>query len=83
MRRWEEINKKLQIENETLKDNLMRIHQELNDILAIRKEIFIKRRKIDYGDDYAQNFPSELEKPEQSMIQFNKDLFKSPLDSVL
>ena len=53
MRRWEEINKKLQIENETLKDNLMRINQELNDILAIRKEIFIKRRKIDYGDDYA------------------------------
>lgn len=44
------------------------MHNELNEILKIRKEVFIRRRKIDYGDDYNQNVPSELERPEASLI---------------
>ena len=51
MKKWEDVNKKLQLENETLKDHLSRIHQELNEILSIRKEVYLRRRKIDYGED--------------------------------
>ena len=40
MKKWEEINKKLLAENEILKDNLARIHNELIDILNVRKEIY-------------------------------------------
>jgi hypothetical protein len=66
-----------------LKENLIRIHNELNEILSIRKEVFLKRRKIDYGEEYMQNIPMELERPEQSMIQFKQDLFKTPLENVI
>lgn len=51
MKRWEEINNKLQKENEGLRENLIKIHNELNEILQIRKDVFIKRRKIDFGDE--------------------------------
>ena len=57
------MNKKLLAENEILKDNLARIHNELIDILNVRKEIYQKRKFFNDGD-------MELESEEIGLNQF-------------
>ncbi|CAD8181007.1 unnamed protein product [Paramecium pentaurelia] len=78
MKKWEEVNNKLLRENEQLRENLVKIHNELGEILQIRRDVYIKRRKIDFGDE---NIPSELDNPQQNMHQFKSDLFKVPLET--
>ncbi|CAK89520.1 unnamed protein product (macronuclear) [Paramecium tetraurelia] len=78
MKKWEEINNKLLRENEQLRENLVKIHNELGEILQIRRDVYIKRRKIDFGDE---NIPPELDNPQQNMHQFKSDLYKSPLET--
>ncbi|CAD8171925.1 unnamed protein product [Paramecium octaurelia] len=78
MKKWEEVNNKLLRENEQLRENLIKIHNELGEILQIRREVYIKRRKIDFGDE---NIPQELDNPLQNMHQFKTDLYKAPLET--
>ncbi|CAK59020.1 unnamed protein product (macronuclear) [Paramecium tetraurelia] len=78
MKKWEEVNNKLLRENEQLRENLVKIHTELGEILQIRRDVYIKRRKIDFGDE---NIPPELDNPQQNMHQFKSDLFKAPLET--
>ncbi|CAD8096266.1 unnamed protein product [Paramecium sonneborni] len=78
MKKWEEVNNKLLRENEQLRENLVKIHYELGEILQIRRDVFIKRRKLDFGND---NIPQELENPQQNMHQFKSDLYKAPLET--
>ncbi|CAD8195024.1 unnamed protein product [Paramecium octaurelia] len=78
MKKWEEINNKLLRENEQLRENLVKIHNELGEILQIRRDVYIKRRKIDFGDE---NIPQELDNPQQNMHQFKSDLYKAPLET--
>lgn len=42
---------KLLADNEILKEGLMSVHKEINEMLAVRKEIFLRRKKIEYGGD--------------------------------
>lgn len=58
MKRWETKNVQLQRENEQMRENLLRINNELNEILAIRRDVFVKRRKIDFGDE---NVPADVD----------------------
>lgn len=51
----EEIRSKLLRENDILKESLSSLHKELQDMLNIRKEIYIRRRKIEMGEDYTDN----------------------------
>lgn len=78
MKKWEEVNNKLLRENEQLRENLIKIHNEMGEILQIRREVYIKRRKIDFGDE---NIPQELDNPQQSMHQFKTDLYRAPLET--
>ncbi|CAD8095959.1 unnamed protein product [Paramecium sonneborni] len=78
MKKWEEVNNKLLKENEQLRENLVKIHNELGEILQIRRNVYIKRKKIDFGNE---SIPQELENPQQNMHQFKSDLYKAPLET--
>ena len=44
---YDEINSKLRLENDYLKESLANLNQELNEIMNIRKEIYIRRKKLE------------------------------------
>ncbi|EAS03387.1 afadin- and alpha-actinin-binding protein (macronuclear) [Tetrahymena thermophila SB210] len=75
----EEIRQKLLRENDILKESLSSLHKELQDMLNIRKEIYIRRRKIELGEDYIDN---QSEISEINLLPFKKELFAMPVDPI-
>ena len=51
-RSYDEVHARLITENSLLKDSLTNLHKEINEMLAVRKEIFMRRRKIELGNDF-------------------------------
>lgn len=68
---FEDLRQKLVSENQVLKDNLAQIHKDLNDMLQVRKEIYIRRKKIEMGEEYSD----EVENQEFNLLPIKKDLF--------
>lgn len=75
---YEEIHSKLLIENDVLRERVMRINNELLEILNTRREFLIKTRKIEMGEEYTEDFDLNY----SNMINFKKELLNMPLDSV-
>ena len=48
-------------------------------MLNIRKEIFIRRRKIELGEDYMDN---QSDISDINLLPFKKELFAMPVDPV-
>lgn len=76
---YEEIHSRLLTENDILRENVIRINNELNEILNSRKEFLIKTRKIEMGDEYTE----DLDLNYSNMINFKKELLTMPMDSVI
>lgn len=76
---YEEIHSRLLTENDILRENVIRINNELNEILNSRKDFLIKTRKIEMGDEYTE----DLDLNYSNMINFKKELLTMPMDSVI
>jgi hypothetical protein len=63
-------------ENEVLREALATIQKELNDIVVQRREMYIKRKKIEMGDEYRD----EGEVTENNILQVKKDIFNMPVE---
>jgi len=75
---YEEVHSKLLAENDILRERVSRINYELQEILNTRKELLIRTRKIEMGDDYTE----DLDLNYSNLINFKKELLNMPLDSV-
>ena len=75
---YEDVHSRLLSENDSLRDRVIRINNELFDILNTRKEYLIRTRKIEMGDEYTE----DLDLNYSNMINFKKELLNMPLDSV-
>lgn len=61
-----------------MKENLINIHRELNDMLSIRKEIYIRRRKMEMNDDQ-----DEFDANDYQLMPLKKEMFNMPVENVL
>jgi len=66
-------------ENEILKESLAGLHKELNDMITIRRDVYVRRRKMEMGEEYAED-DSDLN--EIQLLPFKKELFAMPADTV-
>ncbi len=46
---YEDVHLKLVTENTMLKDAFQSIQREIGEMLAVRKEVFMRRKKIEFG----------------------------------
>ena len=74
---YEEIHNKMIMENEMLRESLALIQKELNEIMNQRKEIYLKRKRIEFGDDYDEEIEGN-----ESIVNIKRDLFNMPIDNV-
>lgn len=76
---YEDMHCRLLTENDTLRENIIRINDELNEILNLRREFLIKTRKIEMGDEYTE----DLDLNYSNLINFKKELLSMPMDAVI
>ncbi len=75
---YEEIRNRLLAENELLREALGSIQKELYEILEQKKEIFLKRRRIELGEENNNDFDFI----QGTFLNLKKELFEMPLQSV-
>ena len=75
---YEEIHNRLITENEILRQSLATIQKDLMDIMNTKKELFFKRRKIEMGDEYKEEFDFT----QVNLLNIKKELFNMPTDLV-
>lgn len=76
---YEEIHNRLLGENEILRQNLATVQKELVDLMNLKKELFFKRRRIEYGDDMKD----EIDFSDTNLFNVKTDLFKMPMEPVI
>ena len=69
--KYEEQMKILIDQNQMLVQSLQSIQREMNEMLAVRKEVFLRRKRIEMGQDYDENELSDIQ-----LIPFKKELFQ-------
>ena len=75
---YEEIHNRLITENEILRQSLATIQKDLMDIMNTKKELFFKRRKIEMGDEYKEEFDFT----QVNLLNVKKELFNMPTELV-
>lgn len=75
-RNFDTLQEKLLQENEYYKDSLMAIHRELLEIVSVRKELFMKRRRIETGEEN----PDDFELGKIQLFEFKRETLNLNLD---
>jgi len=75
---YDDIRNRLVTENELLREALTSIQRELSEILEQKKEIFLKRRRIEIGDENKEEFDFA----QSTLLNLKKDLFEMPMQTV-
>ena len=75
---YEEIHNRLLAENEILRQNLATIQKDLVELMNLKKELFFRRRKVEYGDEMKEEFDFS----DTNLTQVKNDLYRMPIEPV-
>eukprot|EP01017_Pseudomicrothorax_dubius_P038985 TRINITY_DN5925_c0_g3_i2.p1 TRINITY_DN5925_c0_g3~~TRINITY_DN5925_c0_g3_i2.p1 ORF type:complete len:488 (+),score=172.57 TRINITY_DN5925_c0_g3_i2:100-1563(+) len=76
---YEEVHNKLLSENEVLRESLAAVQRELNEIVAARREMYLRRRRIEHGDEMVSE---EMDSLEGQVLPLRRELFNMPVETV-